>query len=186
MSSAVAHALPPSILALFAPRAPIEYKPPIRKPKRKANYDGIAALVSEFEDPSETPPAKPIESVEQVKARRRAERDEARKPKQEEAQEEFDPANDPKIKGDPYKTLFVSRISYETTEAKLKKEFEQYGPVRARHPRPSVPRPTEASSAPPRSHHGLAPSHRAVADQAAPSGVQHGHRQAARLRLPRV
>ena len=87
---------------------------------------------------------------------------------------------------DPYKTLFVSRISYETTEAKLKKEFEQYGPVRARHPRPSVPRPTEASSAPPRSHHGLAPSHRAVADQADPPGVQHGHRQAARLRLPRV
>ena len=31
MSSAVAHALPPSILALFAPRAPIGYKPPISK-----------------------------------------------------------------------------------------------------------------------------------------------------------
>ena len=31
MSSAVAHALPPSILALFAPRAPLVYKPPISK-----------------------------------------------------------------------------------------------------------------------------------------------------------
>ena len=27
-------------------------------------------------------------------------------------------------------TLFVSRISYETTEAQLKKDFEQYGPIK--------------------------------------------------------
>ena len=68
---------------------------------------------------------------------------------------EFDPANDPKIKGDPYKTLFVSRIAYDVTEVAprgrvrlrvnppptptptptpdqvaIKKEFEQYGPIK--------------------------------------------------------
>ena len=46
------------------------------------------------------------------------------------AQVEFDPANDPKIKGDPYKTLFVSRIAYDVTEVAIKKEFEQYGPIK--------------------------------------------------------
>lgn len=31
---------------------------------------------------------------------------------------------------DAYKTLFVGRISYETTEKQLRHEFEQYGPVK--------------------------------------------------------
>ncbi|GLD92793.1 hypothetical protein PINS_up001372 [Pythium insidiosum] len=31
---------------------------------------------------------------------------------------------------DAYKTLFVGRISYETTEKQLRQEFEQYGPVK--------------------------------------------------------
>ena len=30
-----------------------------------------------------------------------------------------------------YHTLFVARISHDTTEKKLRREFEQYGPVRA-------------------------------------------------------
>lgn len=32
--------------------------------------------------------------------------------------------------GDPYKTLFVSRLSYEVTERKLRHEFEEYGPIK--------------------------------------------------------
>lgn len=30
---------------------------------------------------------------------------------------------------DAYRTLFVGRVSYETTEKQLRQEFEQYGPV---------------------------------------------------------
>eukprot|EP00966_Prymnesium_polylepis_P016582 382641-Prymnesium_polylepis.1 len=56
MSSAVAHALPPSILALFAPRPSAEYKPPIEK-RKMLNYTTIAQFVGQFEDPAETPPA---------------------------------------------------------------------------------------------------------------------------------
>lgn len=33
-------------------------------------------------------------------------------------------------KGDPYKTLFVSRLSYEVTERKLRHEFEEFGPIK--------------------------------------------------------
>jgi len=34
------------------------------------------------------------------------------------------------LQGDAFKTLFVSRISFETTEKKLKREFEEYGPIK--------------------------------------------------------
>lgn len=33
--------------------------------------------------------------------------------------------------GDPFKTLFVARISYEATERKLKRDFEEYGPIKS-------------------------------------------------------
>lgn len=32
--------------------------------------------------------------------------------------------------GDPYKTLFVARLSYDATEKKLRREFEEYGPIK--------------------------------------------------------
>ena len=34
------------------------------------------------------------------------------------------------MQGDAFKTLFVSRISFETTEKKLKRELEEYGPIK--------------------------------------------------------
>ncbi|KAK9113129.1 hypothetical protein Scep_020648 [Stephania cephalantha] len=44
--------------------------------------------------------------------------------------EKYDPASDPNISGDPYKTLFVARLNYETTEHRIKREFEGYGPIK--------------------------------------------------------
>ncbi|KAH1266992.1 U1 small nuclear ribonucleoprotein [Glycine soja] len=41
-----------------------------------------------------------------------------------------DPHNDPNVSGDPYKTLFVAKLSYETTESRIKREFESYGPIK--------------------------------------------------------
>merc|ERR1712232_1470063 len=32
--------------------------------------------------------------------------------------------------GDPFKTLFVARVSYDTTEKKLKREFEVFGSIK--------------------------------------------------------
>lgn len=32
---------------------------------------------------------------------------------------------------DPYKTLFVARISYDTTEKKLERDFSQFGPIKS-------------------------------------------------------
>ncbi|KAK7270429.1 hypothetical protein RIF29_23557 [Crotalaria pallida] len=44
--------------------------------------------------------------------------------------EKYDPHKDPNISRDPYKTLFVSKLSYETTESRIKREFESYGAIK--------------------------------------------------------
>merc|ERR1719420_855409 len=44
--------------------------------------------------------------------------------------EKYDPHKDPNASGDPFKTLFVARISFDTTEKKLKREFEAFGSVK--------------------------------------------------------
>jgi U1 small nuclear ribonucleoprotein len=40
-----------------------------------------------------------------------------------------DPSNDPQIRGDAFKTLFVARLSYDVKESDLEREFGRFGPV---------------------------------------------------------
>lgn len=59
-------------------------------------------------------------------------RDEARKKRREElnkADENWDPKTNPNAEGDPYKTLFISRLSKEATEEDLRREFAMYGHI---------------------------------------------------------
>lgn len=35
------------------------------------------------------------------------------------------------MQGDPFKTLFVGRLSYDVTEKRLRREFEEYGPIKS-------------------------------------------------------
>lgn len=44
--------------------------------------------------------------------------------------ETWDPTKDPNVQGDPFKTLFVGRLSYDTSERKLRRELEEFGPIR--------------------------------------------------------
>merc|ERR1712050_421698 len=44
--------------------------------------------------------------------------------------DKYDPHKDGNVAGDPFKTLFVARISYDTTEKKLKREFEVLGSIK--------------------------------------------------------
>ncbi|OEL30055.1 U1 small nuclear ribonucleoprotein 70 kDa [Dichanthelium oligosanthes] len=44
--------------------------------------------------------------------------------------QKYGPQSDPNATGDPYKTLFVARLNYETSEHRIKKEFEAYGPIK--------------------------------------------------------
>jgi hypothetical protein len=39
------------------------------------------------------------------------------------------PHEDPNIRGDPYKTLLIARLSYDATEQDLEREFGRFGPI---------------------------------------------------------
>lgn len=41
----------------------------------------------------------------------------------------YQPEQDPQIRGDAFKTLFVGRISYEAKESDLEREFGRFGPI---------------------------------------------------------
>lgn len=47
----------------------------------------------------------------------------------EDRMKDWDPTRDPQIEGDPHKTLFVYRLPYDITERRLRREFEEYGPI---------------------------------------------------------
>ncbi|MGH0158093.1 UNVERIFIED_CONTAM: hypothetical protein FKN15_034796 [Acipenser sinensis] len=86
--------LPPNLLALFAPRDPVPYLPPLEKlPHEKHHnqpYSGIGSFIRHFEDPRDAPPP--------TRAETRDER--------------------------------LERKNYDTTESKLRREFEVYGPIK--------------------------------------------------------
>lgn len=124
--------LTPNLLKLFEPRPPLEYKPPPEK-RKCPPYTGMAHFVSLFAEPGDPEYAPPVPEVElpsQRRARIHQLRLEKGAAKAAEELEKYDPQNDPNATGDPYKTLFVARLSYETSESRLKREFETYGPIK--------------------------------------------------------
>uniref|UniRef100_H0XUM5 U1 small nuclear ribonucleoprotein 70 kDa n=1 Tax=Otolemur garnettii TaxID=30611 RepID=H0XUM5_OTOGA len=130
--------LPPNLLALFAPRDPIPYLPPLEKlPHEKHHnqpYCGIAPYIREFEDPRDAPPPTRAETREErMERKKRREKIERRQQEVETELKMWDPHNDPNAQGDAFKTLFVARVNYDTTESKLRREFEVYGPIKRIH-----------------------------------------------------
>jgi len=131
---AIAH-LPPMMKAMFVADAPIEHKAPVVKRKMPA-YAGIAQFVSEFE--TEKPePRPPFEDVLERRARVRAEKASANEARIASELAAWDPhkltstpVSNGRVTEDAYKTLFVARISHETTEHKLRREFEHFGPLK--------------------------------------------------------
>eukprot|EP00933_Yihiella_yeosuensis_P069434 TRINITY_DN7597_c0_g1_i2.p1 TRINITY_DN7597_c0_g1~~TRINITY_DN7597_c0_g1_i2.p1 ORF type:complete len:371 (+),score=118.34 TRINITY_DN7597_c0_g1_i2:57-1115(+) len=123
-----AQGLPAHILALFTPRPPPQHLPPPVE-KKKIKLGGCAEFVEFFS--TDPPPEKePWESPLERKARRHQEKVQAHKDAQKEIIAKYDPHKDENTSGDPFKTLFVGRISYDTTEKKLKREFEVFGSIK--------------------------------------------------------
>jgi len=125
--------LPPNLLALFAPRDPIPFRPPVGKlthEKRRDAYHGVSSFLELFEDPSDTPDPTRSETRDERLERRRKEKAEANEYKLEQDLALWDPHADTNATGDPFKTLFVGRINYDTSESKLRREFETYGPIK--------------------------------------------------------
>ncbi|CAK5086070.1 unnamed protein product [Meloidogyne enterolobii] len=105
--------LPDNLLGLFAPRPPIQYKPPpddLFINRKHIPITGVAEYVQQFEDPKDAPPKVRIETRDEKRIRKRKERQELMAYKIEQGIATWTPADNPKATGDPYKTLFVSRI----------------------------------------------------------------------------
>ncbi|OCT45357.1 hypothetical protein CLCR_05903 [Cladophialophora carrionii] len=126
--------LPPNLLALFQPRPPLRYIPPQdsapeERAVKKSQLSGIAAFLPQLDDYKENDVYKPTESWLQKRDRKRYEK----KLRQAEIEkpdfQAYRPNDDPKIKGDAVKTLFVGRLSYEVKEADLEREFGRFGPI---------------------------------------------------------
>lgn len=129
---AIAH-LPPMMKAMFVADAPIVYAAPIVK-RRMPAYTGCAQFVSMM-DPTPPQPREPFEDPLQRKARLAEERSQINAEKVAAQVELWDPHKPPspkngEISHDAYKTLFVARISHDTTVHKLRREFEQFGPIK--------------------------------------------------------
>eukprot|EP00124_Ichthyophonus_hoferi_P004767 Ihof_evm1s571 gene=Ihof_evmTU1s571 len=125
--------LPPSLLVLFKERAPLEYAPPLDLlpyEKKYPAYTGIAQYTSLLEDPADAPPPTFGETPDERHERKRLERQERAAAELQQAIAAWDATASPEKKTtDPYKTLFVGRMSFETTESRLRRNLEQYGPI---------------------------------------------------------
>ncbi|KAJ1458326.1 hypothetical protein M885DRAFT_513458 [Pelagophyceae sp. CCMP2097] len=119
--------------AMFQPGPPLPFKDKITK-KKCGTYTGISSWTSLFE--TGEPPARILqETPQQRKAIKMKEKAKLHAVELEAAIKGWDPAIPrDEVKdlttGDAFKTLFVARLSYDTTEKKLRREFEQYGDIK--------------------------------------------------------
>ncbi|KAF8602840.1 RNA-binding domain-containing protein [Ceratobasidium sp. AG-I] len=142
------HLLPPNLLKLFAPRPPLPFVRSVGKDVEKVrakNVSGVAALLAQVREDNERGivGAGASENTDREEGeeerftyaeeiKRALYREQKQKRKQiefQQAKETYKPADDPEASGDPYKTLFISRLSKNATEADLRKEFEVYGRI---------------------------------------------------------
>ena len=77
------------------------------------------------------PPAAAVESREARRARRRAAKQAANAAAVDEAAKLWAPRTDPTATRDAYRTLFVGRLAFETTERRLERELAAFGTVAA-------------------------------------------------------
>eukprot|EP01071_Lankesteria_metandrocarpae_P002778 Lankesteria_metandrocarpae@DN2547_c0_g1_i1.p1 len=123
-----AEGMPATLLELFVARPPLQFlkAAPLRP------HQPISCLASfvDLLDKTEPPPVEHFETPKERWARVKIEKEAAHKKKLKKLIAEYDPHRDGGVTRDPFSTLFVGRISYETTEKKLRKEFEVYGQTR--------------------------------------------------------
>ena len=148
--------LPPNLLALFAPRPALRYLPAgdhAPEERRTNNISGVAHFLEAFKD-YESIPFEPTESWLERKIRVKAEKKERQDALLTEGFSQRmrslilflnlflasskliivcltvdKPDDDPQVRGDAFKTLFVARLSYDTTEMDLEREFGRFGAI---------------------------------------------------------
>ena len=126
--------LPPQLLALFQPRPALRYIPPQDSaPETKATkisqIGGIADFLPQLDEYIEEDEYRPTESWLQQKIRLQKEKKERLEQMSKDDFDEYRPEEDPQIRGDAVKTLFVARLAYDVKENDLEREFGKFGPI---------------------------------------------------------
>ncbi|KAL1606378.1 hypothetical protein SLS60_003780 [Paraconiothyrium brasiliense] len=124
--------LPPMLLQLFAPRPPLRWvEPSDHAPEKRQtpNIGGIGQYMQALREYKDNDGYVPSDSWLQKRDRRKLEKKERQEKLLTEGVKDYNPQEDPKVQGDAFKTLFVSRLNYTTTEEDLEREFGRYGPI---------------------------------------------------------
>ncbi|KAF1973788.1 RNA-binding domain-containing protein [Bimuria novae-zelandiae CBS 107.79] len=124
--------LPPMLLQLFAPRPPLRWVEPVDHPPEKRqtpNIGGIGQYMQALREYKDNDGYVPSDSWLQKRDRKKLEKKERQEKLLTEGVKEYNPKKDPKVQGDAFKTLFISRLNYNTTEEDLQREFERWGPI---------------------------------------------------------
>jgi len=99
--------------------------------KKRLPYGGLNDFMNTFEAAHETPPPTRIETKDERVVRKAREKAEKAALELEQELSLWDPNSNEKATTDPYKTLFIARLNYDTSETKLKREFEVYGKIKS-------------------------------------------------------
>eukprot|EP01084_Bolivina_argentea_P206281 352225_1 len=132
--------LPPDLKPMFDPRPPIKYLPPgiggpndapeLKKRKKVAPKPSPLFECLKLKDKGPNPPVEHFEPPKERKKRLKLEKNEKNKELMEKgAEQNYLPHENESATKDGYKTLFVARLSYETSEKKLWREFESFGQI---------------------------------------------------------
>ncbi|KAI1306614.1 U1 small nuclear ribonucleoprotein of 70kDa MW N terminal-domain-containing protein [Xylaria venustula] len=124
--------LPPNLLALFAPRPPLRWlAAPDHAPEERktSKISGLAEYLPHLAAYKDQDGYAPTESWLQARDRKKWEKKEKQEKLLSEAPQNYNPADDANIRGDPFKTLIVARLSYDANESDLEKEFGRFGPI---------------------------------------------------------
>lgn len=125
---------PPDVSRLFRPKPPLEYKRPVGYPPEKRQTcphitgvsqllgDQLSSYMDQFPQGTDNRYLQKYEEASHNKDKEHTElNQEIRK---------WDPHKDPNIKDtDPFKTVFVGRLPYDTTEMELQREFSKFGEI---------------------------------------------------------
>ncbi|KAJ2539190.1 hypothetical protein EV175_006375 [Coemansia sp. RSA 1933] len=121
--------LPTDLLRLFTPRPPLKHVEPVDCPpddKPKPKLDGISKYVSEL---TSGPKGEPFETQKQQKERLKRERRIQARDNIVRGLSTWDPNLNLQATQDPYKTIIVARLNYDTTEKQLRDEFGGFGGI---------------------------------------------------------
>lgn len=124
--------LGPLLIPLFAPRKQLLWAPHMdhNPAERHTPYiSGVAQYMQALKEYKDPEGWKPTESWLERKDRIKREKKEKQERLLADAEKEYKPKEDPNIQGDPFRTLFVSRLSYDVESKDLEREFGRYGPI---------------------------------------------------------